>query len=74
MQSLELSKQIMDMLDGVAPCTASAALDICRAVIKEKSLIAAAPQSPDSFWRSFQEPQLSEPTTELTPVEIASSR
>lgn len=74
MQSLELSKQIIEVLDGVAPCTALATLDICRAVIREKSLIAAGSQSPDSFWRSFQEPQRSEPAVELAPVEIASAR
>jgi hypothetical protein len=74
MQSLELSKQIIVVLDGVAPCTALATLDICRAVIKEKSIIAAGSQSPDLFWQSFQELRLFEPIAELTPVETASAR
>jgi hypothetical protein len=74
MQSLELSKQIMVVLDNVEPCTALATLDICRVLIKEKGFIAAGSQSPDSFWKLFQERQLSAPTAELMPVEIASAQ
>jgi hypothetical protein len=37
MQCLELSKQIIEVLDGVPSHTALTTLDICRAVIKEKS-------------------------------------
>jgi hypothetical protein len=74
MQSLELSKQIIEMLDGVAPRIALATLDICRVVMKEKIITAAGLQSPDLFWQSFQGLRLSEPEAELTPVETAFAR
>jgi hypothetical protein len=64
MQCLELSKRIIEVLDGVPSYTALSTLDICRVVIKEKSLIAAGSQPPDSFWQSFQESGRSVPAKE----------
>ena len=56
MQSIELAQQIISSIEEIPSITALTALDICRAVIKERDFISASSKSPDLFWSSFLEP------------------